>query len=186
MGTKIEPIGSMCLMGFIVSLPANRAVGSPRYCAIYPWDTSWATTENTRTAIENIVCMMSTSCMVLVLMIAWRSLNLKHLGVREIKNIWHHQTSANSVIKAPAWLGGIQTACVLPNSTRAVIPVSTPISSGSRFQRRYLGSLVVASRFVHAASRQASIFHSKQNKSFKPQRRFFVIEKCTPWWGAFE
>ena len=84
------------------------------------------------------------------------------------------------MIKAPAWLGGIQTACVQQSSTRVAIHASTPISSGWRSQRQCLASLVVASKFAHDASRRASTSRSRQNNSTKPLSRFFVIKKCTP------
>ncbi len=55
MGTIIEPIGSICLIGFMVSRPAYLAVGSPRASAARPWETSWTTMENIRTNRKNRV-----------------------------------------------------------------------------------------------------------------------------------
>jgi len=54
-GTAIEPIGSMCFIGFKVILPSSFAVGSPWYKAAIPWATSWITIEKTNIAMENII-----------------------------------------------------------------------------------------------------------------------------------
>ncbi len=48
-GSIIEPNRSMCLIGFSVSLPARRAVGSPNRSATNPCEISCITTEKTRT-----------------------------------------------------------------------------------------------------------------------------------------
>lgn len=54
-GKRIEPIGSMCGIGFKVSLPAFWAVLSPNFRAISPCITSWIMTENINITIAKAI-----------------------------------------------------------------------------------------------------------------------------------
>lgn len=56
-GTMTEPTGSMCFIGFKVSLPAYFAVGSPCQSAARPWATSWTTTDITNIRMEKRAVM---------------------------------------------------------------------------------------------------------------------------------
>ena len=60
-GKIIEPKISKCLSGFKVSLPAYKAVLSPKRNATKPWETSWITTDIISMATKNtasIPCIM--------------------------------------------------------------------------------------------------------------------------------
>ena len=59
-GTRIDPTGSMCLIGLRVSRPARLAVSSPHQRATTPWLTSWRITAGKNTRMKMSVSSLIT------------------------------------------------------------------------------------------------------------------------------